>query len=518
MTRGQRPHRHRTRRRVDAHVPTPVRDPAAGPGRAGRRSEHHRRLARCGERPRLRRTAGRRHRGPHHRLDVRHRDHRGRRQLPLHRHLPRRGAGHLLLRRQHRRAQGPHLRQPGRPRCTRRSTSRSPTPTTSTRTTSPTSIPTTRPSAPRSIASSSAASPSPAAASRATLGAAAGSQGDGVGVAFSGSTSLENQYFVDGVNTTGLTLRHRRARRSSTTSSRRSRSSPAATTPSTVARPAASSTSSPSQRLERVQGLGLRHCQPGVPGRRSASARRPRARRSTPPPTSPIDADFGFELGGPIIKDKLWFYVGVAPHATRPPPSPAPPSGRPTAAAPAVGRAVECDARAVIARRLRRRHPGRRSRHRLLPSSRTLDRRDLTPPTPAVYSCSARSTTPPPEHQGQLTLHRRARHGRAAPASTACPARRRRRTRASPPTSPRSGRRSSTTTRPRSRPSLGWHRETLKRHARPPSHAGTEPLQVLLRRQPRHLGPPRRRGRRDPGRLHRRRRRRPLRASSRTAR
>src|SRR5690606_31593653 len=25
------------------------------------------------------------------------------------------------------------------------------------------------------------------------------------------------------------------------------------------------------------------------------------------------DADFGFELGGPIIKDKLWFYVGFAP-------------------------------------------------------------------------------------------------------------------------------------------------------------------------------------------------------------
>ncbi len=35
------------------------------------------------------------------------------------------------------------------------------------------------------------------------LGAAAGSQGDGIGVSFSGSTSLENQYYVDGVNTTG---------------------------------------------------------------------------------------------------------------------------------------------------------------------------------------------------------------------------------------------------------------------------------------------------------------------------
>ena len=40
------------------------------------------------------------------------------------------------------------------------------------------------------------------------LGAAAGSQGDPVtgGVSFSGSTSLENEYVVDGVNTTGLTF------------------------------------------------------------------------------------------------------------------------------------------------------------------------------------------------------------------------------------------------------------------------------------------------------------------------
>jgi len=36
------------------------------------------------------------------------------------------------------------------------------------------------------------------------LGAAAGTQNDGVGVSFSGSASLENQYVVDGVNTTSL--------------------------------------------------------------------------------------------------------------------------------------------------------------------------------------------------------------------------------------------------------------------------------------------------------------------------
>src|SRR6266850_3079458 len=48
--------------------------------------------------------------------------------------------------------------------------------------------------------------PVPGRTFEAALGAAAGSQSDGVGVSFSGSSSLENQYYVDGVNTTGLTL------------------------------------------------------------------------------------------------------------------------------------------------------------------------------------------------------------------------------------------------------------------------------------------------------------------------
>ena len=37
----------------------------------------------------------------------------------------------------------------------------------------------------------------------ASLGAAAGSQGDGLGVSFTGASSLESEYFVDGVNTRG---------------------------------------------------------------------------------------------------------------------------------------------------------------------------------------------------------------------------------------------------------------------------------------------------------------------------
>src|SRR5262249_24397210 len=35
--------------------------------------------------------------------------------------------------------------------------------------------------------------------------AAAGSQADSLGVSFSGSTTLEGQYYVDGINTTGMT-------------------------------------------------------------------------------------------------------------------------------------------------------------------------------------------------------------------------------------------------------------------------------------------------------------------------
>jgi len=64
-----------------------------------------------------------------------------------------------------------------------------------------------------------------------------------------------------------------------------------------------------------------------------------RAAESTPNNASSIDAtgdlaydaDFGFELGGPIIKDKLWFFVGFAPQFSKST-SAATPSARPTAA------------------------------------------------------------------------------------------------------------------------------------------------------------------------------------------
>jgi len=149
----------------------------------------------------------------------------------------------------------------------------------------------------------------------AALGAAPGSQGDILGVAFSGSTSLENQYVVDGVNTTGLSY-------------------------GTVGSPVINDfieeieiitggynaeygratggivnvvTKSGSNELK---GSVFGYFQPGV--LTAATERTPRNATS-------IDVkrdvgyrtDFGVELGGPIIKDKLWFYVGFAPAFSR---------------------------------------------------------------------------------------------------------------------------------------------------------------------------------------------------------
>ena len=47
------------------------------------------------------------------------------------------------------------------------------------------------------------------------------------------------------------------------------------------------------------------------PGHRRRTARR--SPPSAPPTRAPTTSDFGVELGGPIVKDKLWFYAGFAP-------------------------------------------------------------------------------------------------------------------------------------------------------------------------------------------------------------
>ncbi|HEY6176498.1 MAG TPA: TonB-dependent receptor [Kofleriaceae bacterium] len=147
------------------------------------------------------------------------------------------------------------------------------------------------------------------------LGAAAGSQNDGLGVAFSGSSSLENQYIVDGLNTTGLTF-------------------------GTVGSPVINDfieeievvTGGYNAEYGRATGgvvnvvtkTGSNEFKGSIfgtfqPGFLTAPAER------TPINASSIDAtgnnayiaDIGFELGGPIIRDRLWFFVGFAPQFSR---------------------------------------------------------------------------------------------------------------------------------------------------------------------------------------------------------
>lgn len=145
----------------------------------------------------------------------------------------------------------------------------------------------------------------------AMLGAAAGSTGDALGVAFSGSTSLENQYYVDGVSVTGLTY-------------------------GTVGSPVVNDfieeieiiTGGYNAEYGRSTGgivnvttkTGSNEVKGSIfayyePGQLTAAA------QLTPINAGSIDsvtnknfvADFGFELGGPIIKDKLWYFIGFDP-------------------------------------------------------------------------------------------------------------------------------------------------------------------------------------------------------------
>ncbi|MDB4958313.1 MAG: TonB-dependent receptor plug [Myxococcales bacterium] len=153
--------------------------------------------------------------------------------------------------------------------------------------------------------------PVPGRTFEAALGAAAGSQNDGTGVSFSGSSSLENQYYVDGVNTTGLTF-------------------------GTVGSPIINDfieeieviTGGYNAEYGRATGgivnvvtkSGSNEFKGSIfgyyqPGFLTAAAKTtPRNGTSIDfTANTAYDADFGFELGGPIIKDKLWFFVGVAP-------------------------------------------------------------------------------------------------------------------------------------------------------------------------------------------------------------
>ncbi len=149
----------------------------------------------------------------------------------------------------------------------------------------------------------------------AAAGTKAGAHNDGVGIAFSGSTALENRFLVDGIDITGLTFGN-------------------------VGTPVLNNFVEEIEVLSggynaewgRATGgivnivtkTGTNTFRGGLfatysPGFLTAS------RQETPSNASSIDvvgdraysADFGAELGGPIIKDKLWFYVGIAPQLAR---------------------------------------------------------------------------------------------------------------------------------------------------------------------------------------------------------
>ena len=145
----------------------------------------------------------------------------------------------------------------------------------------------------------------------AALGAIGGSQNDGVGIAFSGSTSLENRYIVDGIDITGLTYGN-------------------VGTPLLDDFIADIDVITGGYNAEWGRATGglvnivtrsgsdtLRGSVFGVitPGWLTAAARTAPVNASSIDITSNrgYDGHAGFELGGPIVKGRAWFYVGLAP-------------------------------------------------------------------------------------------------------------------------------------------------------------------------------------------------------------
>jgi hypothetical protein len=149
------------------------------------------------------------------------------------------------------------------------------------------------------------------------LGAAAGSQGDTYGVGFSGSTSVENTYVVDGVNTTGVTMGANFPTEGSQVvnnfiqeievitggyNAEFGRSTGGVVNVITKT----GSNEFHGSVFGNVTALS------GSTDSISAAGSAIRAQQA-----QPREFDFGFEVGGPIIKDRLWFYVGFAPFMRR---------------------------------------------------------------------------------------------------------------------------------------------------------------------------------------------------------
>jgi len=145
------------------------------------------------------------------------------------------------------------------------------------------------------------------------LGAAGGSQADTYGTSFSGSTSIENNYVVDGMNTSGITLGQGFPTQGSQVLNNFIQEIEVITGGYN-----AEFGRSTGGVVNVVTKTGSNEFHGSVFGTVNAF-------NATIEPIvtagnslnlvndSPVDIDFGFDLGGPIIKDKLWFYVGFAP-------------------------------------------------------------------------------------------------------------------------------------------------------------------------------------------------------------
>jgi outer membrane receptor protein involved in Fe transport len=147
------------------------------------------------------------------------------------------------------------------------------------------------------------------------ISAAAGTSTDDAGVSFSGSSSLENQYVVDGLNTTTLVYGQV--------------GSPIVNefiqeTEIITGGYNAEYGRSTGGVVNVVTKSGSNQVHGSVFGYMSPSFLIAPA-KATPTQTASIDSesnliydtDFGVEVGGPIAKDHLWFYAGIAPHLER---------------------------------------------------------------------------------------------------------------------------------------------------------------------------------------------------------
>ncbi len=149
----------------------------------------------------------------------------------------------------------------------------------------------------------------------AVLGTVPGAQNDGVGAALSGSSGLENRYLVDGIDITGLTFGnvgtpvrnafiHEIAVVSGGYNAEYGRATGGIVNIITRSGD------------DQFRGSVFGTYTPGF-----LSARR----QVAPSNSSSIDitgdnaysGNFGFEMGGPIVKKKAWFYVGMAPEVSR---------------------------------------------------------------------------------------------------------------------------------------------------------------------------------------------------------